>query len=117
MKLSNFTSVTVNREKTARNVGENFVSKQVRIQKKTTRTFLIMLCVFVATYLPTAMIFMNVCTTCNCMAVHIMRDVSSISILSSSVFRPLNFILTLSHLRTTVLLKLGITKRYKNKKD
>ena len=94
--------------------GDNFMSKkQVRNQQKATRTFLITLCVFVATYLPTAvtMIFMNVCTTCNCLAIHIMRDVSIISIMSSSVFRPLNFILTLKHLRTSIFLKLRIKKR------
>ena len=120
IKLSNFPSDTVNTDETARNVGENFVSKQqARIQQRATRAFLVMLCVFLVTYLPTAvtMIFMNVCTTCNCMTVHIMRDVSSISILSSSVFRPLSFILTLRHLRTTVLFQLGISKRNKNKKD
>ena len=94
--------------------GDNFMSKkQARNQQKATRTFLIMLCVFVVTYLPTAvtMILMNVCTTCDCLAIHIMRDVSIISILSSSVFRPLNFILTLKHLRTSVFLKLRIKKR------
>ena len=115
-----FTKIPKSAIKTTRSVGENFVSKQqARIQKKATQTFLIMLCVFAVTYLPTAvtMIFMNVCTTCNCMTVHIMRDVSSISILSSSVFRPLSFILTLRHLRTTVLFQLGISKRNKNKKD
>ena len=94
--------------------GDNFMSKkQARNQQKATRTFLIMLCVFLVTYLPTAiaMIFMNVCSTCDCLAIHIMRDVSSILILSSSVFRPLNFILTLKHLRTSVFLKLRIKKR------
>ena len=96
----------------------NLFSKQARIQKKATRAFLIMLCVFVATYLPTAvtMIFMNVCTTCNCMAIHIMRDISLISILSSSVFRPLNFILTLKHLRMAVCYKFG-RKKYRSKDD
>ena len=97
-----------------RSSGDNFISKrQARNQQKATRTFLIMLCVFVLTYLPTAvtMIFMNVCTTCDCLAIHVMRDVSIISILSSSVFRPLNFILTLKHLRTSVFLKLRIKKR------
>lgn len=86
--------------------------KHERIQQRATRTFLIMLCVFVATYLPTVitMIFMNMCTTCNCLVVHIMRDVSVMSILSSSVLRPLNFIMTLKHLRIAVYQILGIKK-------
>ena len=103
---SSFTNTPKTTSKTPQSVRKNFLStKQAHIQQKATRTFLIMLCVFVATYLPTAvtMIFMNICTTCNCLAVHIMRDVSIISILSSSVFRPLNFILTLKHLRETIL--------------
>ena len=115
-----FTKIPKSAIKTSRSVGENFVSKQqVRIQKKATQTFLIMLCVFAVTYLPTAvtMIFMNVCTTCNCMAVHIMRDVSIISILSSSVLRPLNFILTLRHLRSSVLRKIGIKNKKNKGKD
>ena len=73
-------------------------------QHKATRTFILMLCVFIATYLPTTftMLYMNVCTECNCLVIHIMRDVSALSILSSSVLRPLNFILTLKHLRSSV---------------
>ena len=107
------------------NVGEGQVSsekliskKQANNQQKATKAFLVMLCVFVATYLPTAvtMILMNVCTTCNCLAIHIMRDVSSTSILSSSVFRPLSFILTLKNLRKTVFEKLGV-KKYKIQND
>ena len=75
--------------------------KQARSQKKATRTFILMLLVFVLTYLPTAvtMVYMNACTECNCVVVHVMRNVSILSILSSSIFRPLNFILTLKHLR------------------
>ncbi|XP_066921937.1 5-hydroxytryptamine receptor 2A-like [Clytia hemisphaerica] len=82
-----------------------FIDKQTRSQQKATRTFILMLCVFIGTYFPTAvtMLYMNICTKCNCLAVHVMRDISILSILSSSVFRPLNFILTLKHLRSSVL--------------
>ena len=77
---------------------------RLRNKKKVTRMFIVMLLVFVLTYLPTAvtMVYMNACTECNCVVVHVMRDVSILSILSSSVFRPLNFILTLKHLRISV---------------
>ena len=96
--------------------GNNLLSKkQTRDQRKATRSFFIMLCVFLASYLPTAitMIFMNTCMTCSCAAVHVMRDVSIVSILSSSVFRPLNFILTLKYLKSSVFLKLRIRKNCK----
>ncbi|XP_066920030.1 uncharacterized protein [Clytia hemisphaerica] len=80
------------------------VKQNQKTQQKATRTFILMLIVFIATYLPTTftMIYMNVCTECDCLAIHIMRDVSALSILSSSLLRPLNFILTLKHLRASV---------------
>lgn len=92
--------------------GKLLSKKQTSDQQRATRSFFTMLCVFLASYLPTAitMILMNTCITCSCTAVHVMRDVSIVSILSSSVFRPLNFILTLKHLRTSVFYKLGIKK-------
>ena len=104
--------------KTAQGGGttNNLLSKQQRCdQQKATRSFLIMLCVFLISYCPTAitMILMNTCMTCSCEAVHVMRDVSIVSILTSSVFRPLNFILTLRHLRTAVFRTLGIKKKSK----
>ena len=94
----------------------NLLSKQQKHdQQKATRSFFIMLCVFLISYFPTAitMILMNTCMTCSCKAVHVMRDVSIVSILTSSVFRPLNFILTLKHLRTAVFRTLGIRKKSK----
>ena len=101
-----------NRDQSIASIKPLISKKHERIQQRATRTFLIMLCVFVATYLPTVitMIFMNVCTTCNCLVIHIMRDVSVLSILSSSVLRPLNFIMTLKHLRIAVYQILGKKK-------
>lgn len=76
----------------------------IRTQKKATRSFVVMLCVFVVTYLPTCFtaVYMNSCTIeKNCAFVHVLRDVSILSILSSSVLRPLTFLLSVKHLRTT----------------
>ena len=74
-------------------------------QHKATRTFIIMLLVFLITYVPTmvTILYINICTECNCIVVHVMRDVSFVFIWSSSVFRPVNFILTLKHLRTSII--------------
>ena len=74
-------------------------------QHKATRTFILMLFVFLITYVPTivSILYINICTKCNCVVVHAMRDVSFVFIWSSSVFRPLNFILTLKHLRNSVV--------------
>jgi len=73
-------------------------------QQKATGAFIIMLCVFLFTYLPTtvSILYMNICTECNCDIVHVLADYSFMFILSSSVFRPLNFILTLKHLKLSV---------------
>lgn len=78
--------------------------QSTEIQNKATRTFIYMLCVFVFTYIPTCitMILMNTCNECSCVFIHVMRDVSILFIQSSSILRPLNFILTLKHLRASV---------------
>ncbi|XP_057295578.1 uncharacterized protein LOC130624030 [Hydractinia symbiolongicarpus] len=80
------------------------LSPRMNIQRKATRTFMYMLLVFVAAYLPTCvmMIYMNLCVSCDCIVVHIMRDLSIMSILSSSIFRPTSFILSVRHLRKSV---------------
>lgn len=79
--------------------------RQLHNQHRATRTFVTMICVFLATYLPSVgtMIYMNFCTSCDCSVIHILRDVSSLCVLSSSMFRPLNFILTLRHVRKSVV--------------
>ena len=77
-----------------------------KVQNKVTKTFLIMVCLFIAMYLPTCvtMLYMNTCgESCDCKVVHVMRDISVLSILSSSVFRPLNFLLTIKQLRRSVV--------------
>ena len=76
-----------------------------KVQHKATWTFIVLICVFVITYLPTTvtMLYMNFCTECNCIVVHVMRDISILFILSSSVFLPLNFLLTLRHLRASAV--------------
>lgn len=80
------------------------LSPRMTIQRKATRTFFYMLLVFVITYLPTCVMmgYMNLCVTYDCGVIHAMRDLSIISILSSSVFRPTSFILSLKHLRASV---------------
>lgn len=79
-------------------------SSSENLLKRSTQTFLYMLCVFGISYLPTclSMMYMNTCSDCDCHVVHIMRDASLMGILSSSVFRPLSFIWTLKHLKNSV---------------
>ena len=92
---------------------DNHPRSRSNVQKRVTHTFLIMLLVFIVTYLPTCvlMIYMNVCTKCDCDLIHVMRDLSILSIASSSTFRSLNFILTLNHVKSAINQLRRSTKR------
>ena len=78
-------------------------SRRTRAEKRVTRTFLLMLIVFIVTYLPTCLvvIILNVEGE-HCKLTHVFRDVSVLGILSSSLFRALNFIMTLKNLKREV---------------
>jgi len=93
-----------NKRKHANTISKLASPQRIKMQEEATKTFLTMLIVFVVTYCPTAvtMVYASVCRDCDCRIVHIMRDVSAISILSSSLFRPLNFILTMKNLRLNI---------------
>ena len=72
-----------------------------KMDKRITTTFLIMLILFLVNYLPTVVliIYLNICQACSCEFVHIARDIVLVSILSSGVWRALNFTLRLTALR------------------
>ena len=103
LSIISYTSTPNNKSAIKQKVG-TVKSTGMSLQQKSTRSFLYMLLVFVLTYLPTCimMIYMNFCVSCNCTAIHIMRDLSILSILSSSVFRALNFIISLKYLRESI---------------
>ena len=73
---------------------------QERLQSRITKTFQRLIVVFIIVYLPTvvAMIYMNACQNCDCDIVHVMRDISLVSLLLSSVLRPIVFIWSLTFL-------------------
>lgn len=81
-----------------------------QVDKKVTKTFLYMLSFYLLTYLPSLclIIYLNVCEQCNCSFIHIFRDVVFLSILSSGLFRGMNFILCLETIRKAI--KMLITK-------
>lgn len=81
-------------------------SNKYRAESQVTKTFLIMAGVFIVVYLPTCvtMVYMNSCgNRCNCFIIHVMRDISIVSILSSSVFRPLVYLMTIRTLRKSLI--------------
>ena len=81
-----------------------------QVDKKVTKTFLYMLSFYLLTYLPSLclIIYLNVCEQCNCSFIHIFRDVVFLSILSSGLFRGMNFVLCLETIRKAI--KMLITK-------
>lgn len=74
------------------------------LDKKITKTFLWMLVLFIINYVPCVflVVYMNLCTECNCKFVHIMRDIIWIAILASPLCRSLNFLIRLTALRDAV---------------
>ena len=81
------------------------------IERRITNTFMKMLLVFLATYLPIVffILYMNISSVShvNCVVRHVMRDLTVIFILASSFFRGLNFLLTLRTVKAIALKSLS----------
>ncbi|XP_065651460.1 uncharacterized protein LOC124818635 [Hydra vulgaris] len=67
--------------------------KQKTAEQKVNQSFIIMLMVFLLTYMPACCmtIYMNVCIECNCTVVQAFRDCVYLALLSGSLWRSLNF--------------------------
>ena len=91
-------TIKKNNCKQNKNMKSNEQESSSRNQAKITKAFQRLIIVFIIAYLPTAvtMIYMNVCEKCDCIVVHVMRDLSMVSLLSSSVLRPVVFIRSLT---------------------
>lgn len=73
-------------------------------ERRVTKTFLLMLVVFLVSYLPTCtmIIYMNNCVECNCKLIHSMRDLTFLFMVAGAALRPINFIARLNVLRRSV---------------
>ena len=93
MQIGKFATIT-------RKIGKNAVAKK-RKEKEVNKSFIYMLLVFLFTYLPACgiSIYLNTHQSCNYSIKYVLRDITYLSILSSSVWRPLIFILRLSRIR------------------
>ena len=78
--------------------------KKSEIERSVNKSFIIMLIVFLVSYLPACVmiIYMNACEDCDCILVHILRDLTYLAILSSALLRPLNFIYRLKIVNITI---------------
>lgn len=83
-----------------------------RVDLRITKTFMVMLLLFFIIYLPCVVliIYMNVCTTCDCSFIHVMRDLVFAIILSSGLCRALNFLVRLDALHDAVKSILSMTR-------
>ena len=98
------------KERSASSTTMNSTVSQPRdesIERRITNTFMKMLLVFLATYLPIVffILYMNISSISyvNCVVRHVMRDLTGIFIQASSFFRGLNFLLTLKTVKGAVL--------------
>ena len=78
-------------------------------EKRVNKSFIALLLVFLVTYLPACIMtaYMNLCQECNCMLIHALRDLTYLSILSSALLRPLNFVIRLRTLNKAILKVFG----------
>ncbi|XP_066927923.1 uncharacterized protein [Clytia hemisphaerica] len=80
-------------------------------QANATKAFMFILVLFMTTYVPahSMIMYMLTCTKCDCDIVHAMKNLSQLTILASSLMRPLGFVCSLTHLRASVI---RLVKRY-----
>ena len=79
-------------------------SKGVLLEERVNRSFLVMLCMFLVTYLPSTVmtLYMNFCSRCDCVAIHWLRDLTILCIISSALWRPLYFIFRMKRISNEV---------------
>ena len=86
-------------------------------QRRVNKTFVTMLVVYLATYLPLSLMtgYMNLCVKCNCILIRVLSDCTSISILLSALLRPVTFIFRLRTIRKEVTNILNSIARHRSK--
>ncbi|XP_057296495.1 cholecystokinin receptor-like [Hydractinia symbiolongicarpus] len=82
----------------------NKTHKMSSSEKRVNKSFITLLVVFVLTYLPSVVMttYMNLCQDCDCMFIHVLRDLTLVSIYSSALWRPLNFVIRLKTIRKEI---------------
>ena len=88
---------------------QRYRSFATEVEKRATRTFMIVLIVYIISYLPTCimMTYMKTCRSCDCLILHVLRDVTYLSMTSGCFLRPVSFIFTLTPIRN------GIKRAYR----
>jgi len=88
-------------------------STSSQMERRVNSSFIIILLLFLLTYLPACImtIYMNVCTECNCLLIHVLRDLTFLLILASALLRGINFISRLTTIRRAIRKMLGFRAR------
>ncbi|XP_031565872.1 5-hydroxytryptamine receptor 2B-like [Actinia tenebrosa] len=89
--FSSFRSQVQHWENLAETTEENQASQRaMKWEKKITKTFLIVLALFMACYVPSCIFvyIMNLCTRCSCVLVHVSRDLQIMFVMANSSMNP-----------------------------
>ncbi|XP_015776142.1 PREDICTED: D(2) dopamine receptor-like [Acropora digitifera] len=81
---------------------ENVIKKQaIKLEKKITKTLVIVLLLFLACYLPSCICIyiINLCTNCNCMFIHWVRDTQFVLVMANSGVNPFVYAWRLQNFR------------------
>ena len=89
------------RPRIEKNHSQQYRNYATEVEKRATKTFMIILIAYIISYLPTCcmMLYMNTCSSCDCLVLHVLRDLTYLSMASGCLLRPISFIFSLSPLR------------------
>ena len=83
---------------------ESYELKELMFQKKVTRTFLIILGVFIGVYIPAVIMIyiLHFCESCDCTFLHVLRDLQFLLISSNSCMNPFIYALRVKSFRQSL---------------
>ncbi|XP_065651474.1 uncharacterized protein LOC105847149 [Hydra vulgaris] len=78
--------------------------KSYSAEQRVNQSFIIMLFVFFITYFPACgvTLYLNLCGLCNCTLTHVLRDFTYLSLLSSALWRSINFACRITTLKKRI---------------
>ena len=94
------------RSRNERKGSQRYRSFATEVEKRATRTFMIILIVYIISYLPTCimMTYMKTCRSCDCLVLHVLRDLTYLSMTSGCFLRPVSYIFSLTPIRNGIKL-------------
>ena len=93
----------------------SYISKQLLMEQKVTRAFMVMLCVFIAFYIPAVLMIyvLQFCKICSCDLLYVLRDLQFLLVSSNSCVNPFIYSFRITQFRDSV--KSFFYRRIKNR--